>query len=165
MLTLYIVKNYLSTPLVKKVDYKNVEIKNDSCYNKRERGNNMKKCDYCAKEITYFEQFCCEECEQKHKKYYDDSERHSKKFMVLNTIFVFAIPIGLFFGAFNKFVGIPMAAICCVLQGIMLILLPMPTEGMIKKRKLKNAIKVSRIFGCVVIGLGLLIVGMIFILP
>ena len=129
------------------------------------RGNNMKKCDYCAKEITYFEQYCCEECEQLYKRYYEKSERHSKLFMVINTICVFGIPVGLFLGAFNKFVGIPIAALCCVFLGIILILLPMQTEGMMKKRKLKNAIKVSRIFGGVVVALGFFILGLIFILP
>lgn len=85
--------------------------------------------------------------------------------MVINTICVFGIPVGLFLGAFNKFVGIPIAALCCVFLGIILILLPMPTEGMMKKRKLKNAIKVSRIFGGVVVALGFFILGLIFILP
>ena len=31
----------------------------------------MKKCDYCAKEISYFEQYCDENCQANANKYYE----------------------------------------------------------------------------------------------
>ena len=130
----------------------------------RKRGNDMKKCDYCAKEITYFEQYCCDECEQNALQYHARSERFSKLFLIVNTICVFGIPVGLFFAAFNHAVGVSIASLCCLVLGIMLILLPLPTDGMIRKHKLQKAIKMCRIFGGVVIGLGVLILGLLFVL-
>ncbi len=77
---------------------------------------------------------------------------------------VFGIPVGLFFAAFNPPVGVTVATLSCFVLGAMLILLPFPTEGMIKKHKLKKAIKISRIFGGAVIGMGILIIGLLFVL-
>ena len=124
----------------------------------------MKKCDYCAKEITYFEQYCCDECERSAVAFHERSERHSKLFLIVNTICVFGIPIGLFLGAFKPIVGIPIASVSCAVLGVMLILLPFPTEGMVKKHKLKKAVKMCRVFGAVVIGLGVAILGLLFVL-
>ena len=124
----------------------------------------MKKCDYCAKEISYFDQYCCEECERRTILYYRRSERFSRLFTVVNTICVFGIPVGLFLASFAPAVGVTIAALSCTILGAMLILLPFPTEGMIRKHKLQKAIKMSRIFGGAVIGLGVLIVGMLFLL-
>ena len=31
----------------------------------------MKKCEYCAKEISYHEMYCCYECQNSANKYYD----------------------------------------------------------------------------------------------
>ena len=124
----------------------------------------MKKCDYCAKEISYHDQYCCEECERKTVEFHQRSERYSKMFLIVNTICVFGIPVGLFLASFSTAVGIPIAAASCMVLGLMLILLPFPTEGMIKKHKLQKAIKISRIFGGVVIGLGFAIIGLVFVL-
>lgn len=129
------------------------------------RGKDMKKCDYCAKEITYFEQYCCDECEQLCLQHYERNERFSKLFMIINTVCIFGIPVGLFFAAFNPLLGTTVAAVSCLALGIMLIILPFPTEGMMRKHKLKKAIKMCRIFGLAVIGMGGLIVGLQFILP
>ncbi len=46
----------------------------------------MKKCDFCAKEISYYDQYCNEECEQKALRYYAMVERYAKLFMIVNTI-------------------------------------------------------------------------------
>ena len=124
----------------------------------------MKKCDYCAKEITYFEQYCCDECEREAIRFHRRSERFSKIFLIVNTICVFGIPVGLFSAAFNPPVGVVVSTLSCLILGIMLIALPFPTEGMIKKHKLKKAIKLSRIFGGAVIGLGVVIIGLLFVL-
>ncbi len=124
----------------------------------------MKKCDYCAKEISYHDQYCCEDCERKTVEFHQRSERYSKMFLIVNTICVFGIPVGLFLASFSTAVGIPIAAASCMVLGLMLILLPFPTEGMIKKHKLQKAIKISRIFGGVVIGLGFAIIGLVFVL-
>lgn len=126
----------------------------------------MKKCDYCGKEITYFEQYCSDDCEKRTVKYYDFSRKFGKLFAVVNFVCVFGIPIGLFLLSIAKFLGTALAASSCLLLGIMLILLPFPTDSMISKFKLKKAIKVTRIIGLCVIVLGLLILGfsLIFVL-
>lgn len=124
----------------------------------------MKKCDYCAKEISYFDQYCCEDCERRTVEFHARSARFSKMFYIVNTVCVFGIPVGLFLAAFSSAVGITIAAASCAVLGLMLILLPFPTESMIKKHKLQKAIKISRIFGGAVIGLGVLIVGLVFVL-
>lgn len=125
----------------------------------------MKKCDYCAKEISYYEQYCCEECERRTVEYHERNQRFAKLFMIVNTVCVFGIPVGLFLASFSAAVGLSVAVASCVVLGLMLILLPFPTEGMVRKHKLKKALSLSRIFGCAVIGLGALIAGLAFILP
>lgn len=122
----------------------------------------MKKCDYCAKEITYFEQYCSDECQRRANKYYETSEKYGKLFSVINVICVFGIPVGLFLFPFSKSVGTVLASVCCVVLGIMLLFLPFPTEGMISKLKLQKSIKITRIIGASVIALGFLIIGFYF---
>ena len=124
----------------------------------------MKRCDYCAKEISYFELYCCEECERKTIEFHRRSERFSKLFMIVNTICVFGIPVGLFIAAFAKQIGLPIATISCLVLGAMLIALPLPTESMIKKHKLQKALKISRIFGGAVMALGVAILGLLFVI-
>ena len=122
----------------------------------------MKKCDYCAKEITYFEQYCSDECQRRANKYYETSEKYGKLFSVINVICVFGIPVGLFLFPFAKSVGTVLASVCCVVLGIMLLFLPFPTEGMISKLKLQKSMKITRIIGASVIALGFLIIGFYF---
>ncbi|MDO4830758.1 MAG: hypothetical protein Q4A46_04710 [Clostridia bacterium] len=122
----------------------------------------MKKCDYCAKEISYFDQYCSDDCHIRANKYYETEEKFGKIFSVINAICVFGIPVGIFLFSFAKLVGALIAAGSCVILGIMLILLPFPTEGIISKFKLKKAMKITRIVGIVVIGLGFLIIGFLF---
>lgn len=122
----------------------------------------MKKCDYCAKEITYFEQYCSDECQRRANKYYETSEKYGKLFSVINVICVFGIPVGLFLFPFSKTVGTVLASVCCVVLGIMLLFLPFPTEGMISKLKLQKSMKITRIIGASVIALGFLIIGFYF---
>ena len=124
----------------------------------------MKKCEYCAKEISYHQQYCGDDCHRRANQYYENCDRFSKLFMGVNVVCVFGIPVGLFFAAFNPPVGVTVATLSCFVLGAMLILLPFPTEGMIKKHKLKKAIIISRIFVGAVIGMGILIIGLLFVL-
>ncbi len=118
----------------------------------------MKKCDYCAKEISYFEQYCDEDCHRRAIAYYDMCERFGKVFSIINGICVFGIPIGLFISTFYK-PAIYLSVASCVILGIMLLLLPFPTEGMISKHKIMGAMKRTRIVGLMVIALGMIIAG------
>ncbi len=123
----------------------------------------MRKCDYCAKEIGNFDQYCCEECEKLTVEYYRRSEKYTRLFTIVNTVCVFGIPVGMFLMAFSV-VGAYVAGVSCVVLGSMLIWLPMPTEGMIKKHKLKKAMKMARIFGIAVIALAVPIVVLRYIM-
>lgn len=118
----------------------------------------MKKCDYCAKEISYFDQYCDEKCHANANKYYETSEKFQKVFSIVNGLCVFGIPIGIFLLPFLKVPGVIIACASCIILGIMLIILPFPTENMISKHKIQKAIKITRIIGACVIGLGALIV-------
>ncbi len=124
----------------------------------------LKKCDYCAKEISYFDQYCCEECNEKMNKFYETSQKFEKIFSVVNAICVFGIPVGIFLFPFANTVGAVIASVSCFLLGLMIVLLPFPTENMISKFKLKKAMKITRIIGACVIFLGILIWGFYFLM-
>ena len=116
--------------------------------------NNLKKCDYCAKEITYFEQYCDEECHANANKYYEKIEKFGSVFSAINTICVFGIPVGIFLFTFLKEVGILLSFSSCIILGILILILPFPTDNMISKYKIKKAITVTRYIGIAIIGLG-----------
>lgn len=123
----------------------------------------MKKCDFCAKEISYFDQYCSDECHAKANKYYEISDKFGQLFSIVNGICVFGIPVGLFLLPFSKNCGMVVALLSSFILGIMLILLPFPTDNMISKFKLQKAIKITRIIGVCVIVLGFLIAGLALI--
>ena len=121
------------------------------------RRYDMKKCEYCAKEISYFDQYCDEDCHAKANGYYEMCEKYGKLFSVINIICVFGIPIGLFIFSFLKGPGAVIAAGSCFVLGLTLILLPFPTEGMISKHKIQGAMKRTRIFGLIIIAFGFVV--------
>ena len=123
----------------------------------------MKKCDFCAKEISYFDQYCSDECHARANKYYEISDKFGKIFSIVNGICVFGIPVGLFLLPFSKDFGMVVALLSSIILGIMLILLPFPTDNMISKFKLQKAMKITRIIGICVIVLGFLIAGLALI--
>ncbi len=124
----------------------------------------MKKCDYCAKEITYFEQYCCEECHSKANKFYEKIEKFGRVFSAINMICFFGIPIGIFLFSFLRAAGLITVASCTIL-GIMFILLPFPTENMISKYKLEKSIKITRFIGLTVIALGIIFLIFMLLFP
>ena len=117
----------------------------------------MKKCEYCAKEISYHEQYCSIDCHAQANKYYEKCEKYGKVFSVINGICVFGIPIGLFVATFLRIPGTIVAFASCVILGIMLILLPFPTDSMISKHKLQKAMKITKILGILVIAFGVIL--------
>lgn len=117
----------------------------------------MKKCEYCGKEISYFEQYCDDDCHFEANRFYELQERFGKLFSVVNGICVFGIPVGLFAFSFSRAVGAIIAVASCFVLGIMLLVLPFPTDGMISKYKIKDAVKKTRIVGLAIMGLGIII--------
>ena len=91
----------------------------------------MKKCDYCAKEISYYDQYCDENCEKKALDFYSLRDKYTKVFSILNIIGVFGIPVGLF--------------------------LPFPVENMISSMKIKKAVFVTRMIGAGLFALGVIL--------
>ena len=125
----------------------------------------MKKCEFCAKEISYHEQYCSIDCHAQANKYYEKCEKFGKLFSVINGMCVFGIPVGLFVSTFLRLPGTILALLSCVILGVMLILLPFPTDTMIKKHKLQKAMKITKIFGMVIIGFGIILsVLMLFVI-
>lgn len=115
----------------------------------------MKKCEFCAKEISYHEMYCCDECQKNTNKFYEVRDKISKLIGVINGISVLSIGIGLFIFSMIREVGAYMVAIPTVILGILFLLFPIPADVMIQKLKLKKAIKITRIIAGVVLVLGI----------
>lgn len=117
----------------------------------------MKRCDYCAKEISYFDQYCDEECEKKALDFYALRERYTKVFSILNIIGVFGVPVGLFLSAIDSAIGFSITAFSLILVGTTIIFLPFPVENMISSMKIKKAVFVTRIIGGGFLLLGIIV--------
>lgn len=115
----------------------------------------MKKCEYCGKEISYYDMYCCDECQEKAGKFYDMRDDYGKVFTLLDTIFVFMIPLGIFLGTLTGAIGNSLIVVGLVGLGIMLNLLPFPTESMIRKHQIEKSKKMCRIFGLILVAIGI----------
>lgn len=116
----------------------------------------MKKCDYCGKEIDYFDQYCDIECQSQANKFFELREKYEKLFSVIDMICVFGIPIGFLIFTFLRVPGMILTVSSFIVLGIMIIILPFPTENMIYKYKLKRALKYTRFVGCASVLLGII---------
>ncbi len=123
----------------------------------------MKKCEFCAKEISYNEMYCCDECEKQTKLYYERSERFAKPFSMINVVCLFGVMGGMFIFPMSKPFGAALSIICCAVLGVLLLLLPFPTESMIRRFKVQKAIKITRLVGVGMMFLGALIAGLLLI--
>ena len=117
----------------------------------------MKKCEYCAKEISYHEMYCCDECQNGANRFYDLREKFQKPYAVINGIFVIAIGICIFLYSFLRDVGALGAAGSLIILGIMYFFLPFPPDVMIQKYKLKKSIKITKIIAAVIFALGAIV--------
>lgn len=114
----------------------------------------MKKCEYCAKEISYHEMYCCDKCKELAEAYYTKRTRLQKIISVLNILGTCLIAAGIFVFAMQNFIGAMMMAVGGLSVGCITLLLPCPTENMIKKQKMEKAVKLVRIFGIVLLVFG-----------
>ena len=115
----------------------------------------MKKCDYCGKEITYFEQYCSDECQKKANKFYENQEKYTKVFSILCAICVMTVGIGIFVFSFLKIIGTIAVVSACFILAILLFLLPFPTENMISKYKIEKSVKYVKYISYMVFGFGI----------
>ncbi len=114
----------------------------------------MKKCEYCAKEISYHDMYCCESCQKNAEEYYAKRTRLQKLISAVNIIGTCLIGVGIFVFALQNFIGAMMMAVGGLSVGILSLLLPCPTDNMIKKNKMEKAIKFVRIFGIILVLFG-----------
>ncbi|MBQ8796191.1 MAG: DUF2116 family Zn-ribbon domain-containing protein [Clostridia bacterium] len=116
----------------------------------------MKKCHYCAKEIDYSEMYCSSQCEEKASNYY--KVRHNWRILV-NALYIasFALVfLGLIFSpTMFSFWGLLGVSVGCIMGGLITILVPSPTEDMIKKHKMVKAQNNFRICGAVIVAVGI----------
>lgn len=114
----------------------------------------MKKCEYCAKEISYHEIYCSDACEKNAENYYTKRTRMQKLISFANIVGTCLIAVGIFVFAMQNFVGALMMAVGGLSVGAVTLLLPCPTDNMIKKHKLEKAVKLVRIFGIILLVFG-----------
>lgn len=119
----------------------------------------MKKCYYCAKEISYHDMYCSKECEEEYTAYFRKRTKLQKLLSSVNITGTFLIAIGIFLYALNNFVGALAVAVGCLAVGLITLFLPTPTDNFIEKFKLKKAVSIIRKFGIVliVVGIGALV--------
>lgn len=115
----------------------------------------MKKCEYCAKEISYHEMYCCDECQNSANKYYDLRDKFQKPYAVVNGIFVIAIGVCIFLYSFLRDIGAIGGASSLMILGLMYYFLPFAPDVMIQKYKLKQSIKITKIIAVIIFLLGL----------
>lgn len=122
----------------------------------------MKGCEYCNKEISYKEQYCCEECEKKAKQHYKLVREKQKLFSALNIIGVLAIFVG---GFLSMMLEMGIGLLCIggglLLIGSLFIILPFCTPEQIKRYKIEKAVKKVKIYGILILiaGTGAIIAG------
>ena len=117
----------------------------------------MKKCDYCAKETSYYDQYCDENCEKKALDFYTLREKYQKPFGALNIFGVFLMPVGIFLSAFDVGIGSWIVSAALLILGSTVFFLPFPVENMISSMKIKKAVFVTRMIGVALFSIGIII--------
>lgn len=115
----------------------------------------MKKCGFCAKEISYHEMFCSKDCEDAYNKYFAKRANLQKLLSTANILGTCLIAVSIFVIPLQNFVGLLMMAIGGLAVGLITLLLPTPTDNMVSKHKLQKAIKIVKIFGLILIAFGI----------
>ena len=115
----------------------------------------MKKCSFCAKEISYHEMFCGKDCEDAYNKYFAKRANLQKLLSTANILGTCLIAVSIFVIPLQNFVGLLMMALGGFSVGLITLLLPTPTDNMVNKHKLQKAIKIVKIFGLALIVFGL----------
>ncbi len=123
----------------------------------------MKKCDYCGKQISYSEQYCCDECSQKALKYYHFERKYKNIFGFFNIICAISVMAACFLSLLlSAKIGYIVSGAALTLLGAAVVAFPMPTLNQIKKQKIQKAVFSTRIIGGIISfsGICLLIVGL-----
>lgn len=114
----------------------------------------MKQCAYCAKEISYHELYCGDDCQIGANRFYEKKEKFQKLFAVVNGVCVLGVGIFIFLYSFLRDAGAIGGSACLMILGVTYFLLPFPVESMIEKFKLKKAVFLTKCIAGVVFALG-----------
>ncbi|MCR5636304.1 MAG: hypothetical protein K6F76_03880 [Clostridiales bacterium] len=115
----------------------------------------MKKCDYCGKEISNFEMYCCDMCEQKALKYYKNEKKFRNIFGFFDVVCIVSILIFCFAALlFSAKVALIGSGVSLVVLGLAVAVFPMPTLNQISRFKIKKAVFTTRLCGFILIGFG-----------
>lgn len=118
----------------------------------------MKKCHYCAKEIDYSEMYCSAECEEKANKYFRTRQNVRIVVNITYVVCILLIAVGIIFTPSTyelpAIFGIAGVATGGIVSGIITLLLPSPTDDMIRKHKMQKAQNIFRIYGIVLLAVG-----------
>lgn len=115
----------------------------------------MKHCEYCAKEISYYEQYCGKRCEEQAIKYYRLTRNKRKLFSFINFAGLLALTVGLFWTLFQAQIGAYIAGTALVFLGLLYFFFPFGTPDMLQKHKIQKTIKIVKILGCIAIAIGI----------
>ena len=114
----------------------------------------MKQCAYCAKEISYHEMYCCDECQIGANQLDEKKEKFQKLFSVINGVCVLGIGIFIFLYSFLRDAGAIGVTACLLILGVTYFLLPFPVDTMVAKFKLKKAIFLTKCLAVFLFALG-----------
>lgn len=126
----------------------------------------MKLCNYCAKEIDYNHQYCCDDCEKKAQTFFIKERRAEKLTSIINVIAFFGVIIGGLCGViFSAREGFITCGTMALILGVFYLIFPFAPENIKKKYKLQRSIKIIRIVavGLIVVSAVLFIVGIFII--
>lgn len=115
----------------------------------------MKKCEYCAKEISYNEMYCSQKCEELSVAFYNKSAKLQKLISAVNILGTTLIAVGIFLYAMINCVGAFMIGTGGLSLGIVNLCIPIPTDNLIKKHKLSKACTLVRIIGIILLVFGI----------
>ena len=125
----------------------------------------MKKCHYCSKEIDYSEMYCSKNCEEKTCNYYKLRQKIRLPINIAYVIATIGIALGVLFAPSKfsiwGFVGIAAGGL---IGGLITVLLPTPTDYMLKKHKMMKAMQHMRIYGYVFLAVGTIALGTVIVM-
>ena len=125
----------------------------------------MKRCEFCGKEIDYSEMYCSKSCEEKTCNYYKLRQKIRLPINIAYVIATIGIALGVLFAPSKfsiwGFVGIAAGGL---IGGLITVLLPTPTDYMLKKHKMMKAMQHMRIYGYVFLAVGTIALGTVIVM-
>ena len=117
----------------------------------------MKKCDYCAKEVSLNEYYCSEDCEKHAIDYYTVVKDKEKIFSVINVISFFSICASLIWTMFQPYVGLYILSGVLLVVSILFYIYPFATGLMLEKYKVKKSVSIIKKIAIAILVLSIII--------